>query len=188
MRDSPEDLTARNLPERRLPPGKDQKIQMEFLTRAYAGEVNEKFTVVISHQNVEVPYDFTIHGFVYTPVYSTPMPLRFLTGEHAKEVVVRNLSKSEVIINEASNKEFSVAPLPQTLPPGGTCTLKVSFLRDRPEKNLVDSLFLSFAKPVEDMGSLELDIVRNYEGHDPEKAREMQLRELLRKAGVPVKK
>lgn len=188
IRNSPDDFYTRNLPNRKLPPGEEQKIQIELLTQAYAGEVNESFTATISQHDVEVSYDFKIHGFVYTPVYSTPMMLRFLSGDHVKEVVIRNISKSTVTIKGASNKDFNVTPLPQTLLPGGSCTLRVSVVRDRAEKNYVDSLSLSFEKPVEDMGSLDLGIVRNFEEVDPQKAREKELKELLQKTGIPIKK
>jgi len=188
MRNSPDDFYIRNLPDRKLPPGKEQKIQIQLLTQTYAGEVDEKLTAIISHQNVEVPYDFKIHGYVYAPVYSSPRKLRFLSGEHEKEIVIRNDSKSEVTINGASNENFRVAPLPRTLPPGGACTLTVSVVRDRPEKNHVDSLSLSLSKPVEDVDSLDLPIVLNYEEVDPQKAKERELIELLRKAGIPIKK
>ncbi len=188
MRDFPPGLIVRNPPDRTLPPGKDQKIQMQLLSRNYAGEVNEKLIAVLSHENAEVPFEFKIHGFVYTPVYSNPMTLRFLSSEREKSVVIRNLSKSEVTLNAAPSDNFRVGPLPQTLPPGGTCTLQVSLVHDTTEKNAIDSIWLGFAKPVENMDSLELTIVRNYEEITPEKAREMELKELLRKAGVPVKK
>jgi hypothetical protein len=172
-----------------LPAGKAQ-IKAEFLTKAYAGEVNEKLTAIISSHGTEIPYEFTLHGFVYTPVYATPMTLRFLSGEHAKEILVKNISKSEVVINNyLSTKEFDVTPLPQTIPPGGTCTLKVTIVKDRPEKNLIDTLSLSFDKSVEDLGGLDVGIVRNYqEVHQKSQAEELQELLLLKKYGVPIKK
>ncbi len=188
LRNFPEDFSVRNIANRTLPVGNEQKIQMEFLTRSYAGEVNEKFTAVISHQNVEVPYDFKIHGYVYVPVYASPGTLAFRNGERVKEVVIRNDSKSEVVINKIASKDFDVTPLPQKLPPGGSCTLKVSVLQDTADKNHADSISLSFNKPVEEMGGLDLSIIRNYEVIDPEKARELQLKELLRQSGIPIKK
>jgi hypothetical protein len=188
IRNSPIDLTVRNLQNRKLPAGKDQKIQLQLLTQAYAGEVDEKFTATVSYQSVEVPYDFKIHGYVYAPVYSIPLTLLFLSGEHVKEVVVKNDSKSEVTINGFANKDFEVSPLPQKILPGHACTLRVGIVQDRAEKNFIDSLSLSFDKPVEDMSSLDLSIVRNYEEVDAQKIEEMRLKELLRKAGVPIKK
>ena len=187
FRDPPDDFYVRNLPDRTLPAGKAQ-IEAEFLTKAYAGEVNEKLTAIISSHDTEVPFEFKLHGFVYAPVYTAPMTLRFLSGEHAKEILVKNISKSEVVINDyLSTKEFDVTPLPQTIPPGGTCTLKVTIVRDRQEKNLIDTLNLSFDKSVEDQGGLDIGIVRNYqEVHQKSQAEELQ--ELLKKFGVPIKK
>jgi hypothetical protein len=187
FRDPPDDFFVRNLPDRTLPAGKAQ-IQADFLTKAYAGEVNEKLTAIISSHGTEVPYEFKLHGFVYTPVYTTPMTLRFKSGEHAQEILVKNISKSEVVINNyLSTKEFDVTPLPQTIPPGSTCTLEVSIIKDRPEKNLVDTLYLSFDKSVEDQGGLDVGIVRNYqEVHQKSRAEELQ--ELLKKSGIVIKK
>ena len=184
FKDWPDDFY---LPDGTLPAGNAQ-IKAEFLTKAYAGEVNEKLTAIISSHGTEIPYEFSLHGFVYTPVYATPMTLRFLSGERAKEILVKNISKSEVVINNnLSTKEFDVTPLPQTIPPGGTCTLKVTIVKDRPEKNLIDALSLSFDKSVEDLGGLEVGIVRNYqEVHQKSQAEELQ--ELLKKYGVPIKK
>lgn len=101
---------------------------------------------------------------------------------------MKNISKSEVVINNyLSTKEFEVTPLPQTIPPGGTCTLKVTIVKDRPEKDLKDTLSLSFDKSVEDLGGLDVGLVRNYqEVHQKTQAEEMQ--ELLKKYGVSIKK
>jgi len=187
FKDFPDDFFLRNPPDRILPAGKAQ-LKADFLTKAYAGEVNEKLTAMISSHDVEVPYEFTLHGFVYTPVYTTPMTLRFLIGEHTKEIQVRNISKSEVVItDELSNSEFGVTPLPQTIPPGGTCTLNVSIIKERQETNLKDTLYLSFNKSVEDLPGLDVGIVRNYqEAHQKSRAEELQ--ELLKKSGILIKK
>ncbi len=188
LKSAPDDFFTHNLQESKLLPGKDQKIQIELLTRVYAGEFNEKFVFGITHQNIEVPYEFDIHGYVYAPVYARPGSLRFAKGEQSKEVVIKNDSQSQVTLQKPENPDFEVTPLPQTLPPGGTCALKVTVKKQRNEPNYIDSVSLDFERRVEDMNNLKLGILLNYEEIDPRKAQEMELRELIRKSGVPVKK
>lgn len=188
LKDFPDDLLLLNLPDRNLPPGKEQKIQMELLTRIYADEVNEKFTAVISHQDVEVPFEFKLHGFVYVPVSVTPRALKFLKGEREKEIVLKNNSKSEVTVNAVSNAGFSVTPLPQKLPPGADCHLKVAVLSDKSDKNLQSVLSFSFAESVEGMDGLDVPVILNYEEVKPKTAEEQMIEDLLRKANLPIKK
>jgi hypothetical protein len=188
LRDSLEDFYVRNLRDRKLPPGKEQKIQMELLTRTYAGEVNERFTAVISHQDVEVPFEFKVHGFVYVPVSATPRALKFLKGEREKEIVLKNNSKSEVTVNAVSNAGFSVTSLPQKLSPGADCRLKIAVLSDKQDKNLQSVLSFSFAESVEGTDGLDVPVILNYEEVKPKTAQEQAIEDLLRKANLPIKK
>jgi hypothetical protein len=188
LRDSLEDLYVRNLRDRKLPPGKEQQIQMELLTRTYAGEVNEKFTAVISHQEVEVPFEFKVHGFVYVPVLATPRVLKFLKGEREKEIVLKNNSKSEVTVKAVTNAELSVTPMPQKLSPGADCRLKVAVLSDKPDKNLQGVLSFNFAESVEGVDGLDVPVILNYEEVKPKTAEELVIEDLLRKANLPIKK
>ena len=187
LKDPPEGFFLSTPADRTLPAGKGQ-IKAEFMTYAYAGEVNDTVTAMIRNSGIEVPYQFKLHGFVYTPVYTTPITLRFLRGEHVKELLVRNISKSAVIIDHIlPTTDFDVTPLPQTIPPGGTCTLKVTAVKDRSEQNLEDTLSLSFEKPVEELSGLVVPVVRNYQDVHPKTQDEMLL-ELLKQYKLPVKK
>ncbi|MBZ5498524.1 MAG: hypothetical protein LAP85_19175 [Acidobacteriia bacterium] len=188
VKNSPEALFVRNLPDRKLPSGKGRNIKMELLTENYAGEINEEFTTVISRQDVGVSYQFNIHGFVYAPVSSTPAVLKFLSGEREKEIIVRNNSKSEVIITAPESVNFAVKPLPQTLPPGGECRLKVSALLNTSDKNYREPLSLGFAKPVEGKGGLTIGVIFNYEEPKPIDIRLKEIEEWMSKAGLPIKK
>lgn len=188
LKNFPDDLLLLNLPDRNLPPGKEQKLQMELLTRSYADEVNENFTAVISHQGVEVPFEFKLHGFVYVPVSVTPRALRFLKGEREKEIVLKNNSKSEVTVNAVRNAGFNVAPLPQKLSPGADCHLRVAVLSDRSDKNLQSVLSLNFAESVEGVDGLDVPVILNYEEVKPKTAEEQMIEDLLRKANLPIKK
>jgi hypothetical protein len=188
LKDFPEDLLVRNLPDRKLPPGNEQKIQMELLTRTYADEVNESFTAVISHQDVEVPFEFKVHGFVYVPVSVTPRVLKFPKGEREKEIVLKNNSKSEVIVNAVDNAGFSVTSLPQKLSPGADCRLKVVVLSNKSDKNLQSLLSFSFAESVEGIDGLDVPVILNYEEVKPKSAQEQAIEDLLRRANLPIKK
>jgi hypothetical protein len=188
LKNFPDDLLLLNLPGRDLPPGKDQKIQMELLTRSYADEVNESFTAVISHQDVEVPFEFKLHGFVYVPVSVAPRNLKFLKGEREKEIVLKNNSKSEVTVNAVSAGGFSVTSLPQKLLPGADCHLKVAVLSDRSDKNIQSVLSFSFAESIEGMDGFDLPVILNYEEVKPKTPEEQLLEDLQRRALPLVKK
>lgn len=163
FRNTPPDLTA-HMPERKLAPGRAQSIEMELLTQNYDGRVEEVFTILVRHQEVEIPYEFKLQGFVYTPVSVIPRILRFLKDERMKEIAVRNNSKSEVRIESISSETsgFKLEPLPQPVAPGKEGRFKVIRLADTSEANYKETLALVFATPVEGMANLTLPIVLNY--------------------------
>jgi hypothetical protein len=164
FKNTPPDLIFRGLEQRKLAAGKSQEIKMELLTQNYDGEVNEAFTILARHQEVEVPYEFKLRAFVYTPVSVSPRVLRFLKGEREHEIVVRNNSKSEVKIASlySQSSGFKVEPLPQALGPGQESRFKVTHLINRSDTNHQERLALIFAGPVEGMANLSLPVVLNY--------------------------
>ncbi len=157
-----------HLENRKLSPG-NGRIQIELLTQNYDGEVNESFTIVVSRQDADVKYEFKIHAFVYTPVSFDPMILKFQSGEREKEVVLRNNSKSELVIKAAYNVGFEVSPLPQTISPGAEGRFKVTAVTERKDKNYHAFLFLSFDHPVEDMSSVTIPLIFNCDEPDVKK-------------------
>src|SRR5437867_6086779 len=128
FKNTPPDLIFRGLEERKLAAGKSQTIELELLTQNYDGKVNEAFTILARHQEVEVPYEFKVQGFVYTPVSVFPRVLRFLKGEREQEIVVRNNSKSEVKLSSiySQSSGIKIEPLPQALAPGAQGRFKVT--------------------------------------------------------------
>ena len=161
---APPDLIVQGLEERKIVPGKSQAIVMELLTQNYDGKVDETFTVVVRHQEVEVPYEFKVQGFVYTPVSVFPRVLRFRKDEREHEIVVRNNSKSEVKVSSiySQSRAFKIEPLPQALAPGAEHRFKIILVAGISETNYRDLLALIFAQPVEGMANLSLPVVLNY--------------------------
>jgi len=179
LKNVPTDLLL-SLGDGKLPAGKDQKISMDLVTQNYDGEVNESFAIIARYRDVDVPYEFKVHGFVYTPVSVLPMTLKFLRGEREKELVVKNNSRSEVTIVQGFGDGLTVGPLPQTLSPGADCRLKVTASLNKQDRNYGSTLTLSLDKPVEDMGSAEVHVILNYEDPKPRDTQK-ELEELLRK-------
>ena len=168
LKGAPRGLAGSGSGNRELIPGEVQKLELRLLTQDYDGELSEIFTVLAARAGVEVPYEFRLHGYVYTPVSVSPRTLRFLKGESSKEITLRNNSKSELrIISLHSRKEgFDVLPLPQTVAPGAECRLTVKLkLRSYPT-NHSDNLVLRFESPVDELRSAVLSVIVNYEPVD----------------------
>ena len=165
LTDAPRGLMRSRSGGKELIPGEGQKIEMGFLTQDYDGEVNATFTVLVEHAGVEVPYEFSIRGYVYTPVSVSPRSLRFLKGESSKEITLTNNSKSElgIVSARAQQSSLDVQPLPQTVAPGAVCRLTVKLTRKGYETNYRDELALQFESPVDDMQSVILPVILNYE-------------------------
>ena len=161
----PRGLAPSGSGDRTLVPGEGQKLELRLQTRDYDGEVNQTFSILAGRDDVEVPYEFKIHGFVYTPVSVSPRSLRFLKGESSKEVTLKNNSKSELqIVSVYSEKEgLEVQPLPQTVAPGAECRLTVTLKLKTYPTNYADNLVLRFASPVDEMESVGFSVTVNYE-------------------------
>jgi len=165
LRAAPRGLMRSVSGARELTPGEGQKIELEFLTDDYDGEINATFTVQVEHAGVEVPYEFSIRGYVYTPVSVSPRSLRFLKGEFSKEITLTNNSESELAIVSVRTQGSSldVQPLPQSVAPGAVCRLTVKLTRKDYKTNYSDDLVLRFANPVDEVQSVVLPVIVNYE-------------------------
>jgi len=150
---------------RELIPGEGQKLELGLTTQDYDGEVSATFTVLAGRAGLEVPYEFKIHGYVYTPVSVSPRLLKFLKGESAKEITLTNNSKSELGIVSIHTQKggLDVQPLPQTLAPGAACRLTVKLMLKSYQTNYQDDVVLRFANPVDEMPSVVLPVIVNYE-------------------------
>ena len=163
VRGGPRGLMRRGSGGKELVSGEGQKIELRLLTQDHDGEISATFAVLAGSAGVEVPYEFTIHGYVYAPVSISPRALRFLKGESAKEVTLRNNSKSALQIIPVREMGFDVQPLPQTIAPGGECRLTVKLKLKGIQANHREDIDLRFAEPVDGMLSIGLPVIVNYE-------------------------
>jgi len=160
----PRELVNRGSSSAELTPGEGQKIEMALQTQDYDGEINKTFTLIVEHAGVEVPYEFSVHGYVYTPMSVSPRALRFLKGESSKEFTLRNNSKFEarIVSFRSESENLDVQPIPQTLAPGAECRLTV-VLKDTPvSENVREALTLRLADPIDGMKKIILPVVINY--------------------------
>ena len=164
---APRGLTS-GISTQELTPGEGRKIELSLATEELDGEISGTFTVLADNAaGLEVPYEFSIQGYVYTPVSISPSALRFLRGESVKEIALRNNSKSTVQIIPATVAGFEVQPLPQTIAPGAECRLAVKLTIKSYDTNHDAMITLRFAEPVDDVDSIALPVIVNFEPPKP---------------------
>ena len=187
FKDLPPDVSVLSLTDRKLKPGSGQSVLMQWMTQNYDGALDAPFTILVKHRDVEVPYPFEIKGIVYSPLSSLPAQILLLKGETQKEFIVRNNSKSEVRLNSVYSQSgnFNVGPLPLVLPPGGQANLNLRETASIGETNYRDIVSLALDHPVEDMVSLIIPVVVNYEKPPEKPSVEKQLQDLLKKTQLP---
>ena len=163
LKDLPRWLTRKMSGSKDLAPGEGQKIELSLLTQELEGEISETFTIMAGNAGVEAPYEFSIHGYVYTPVSISPRPLKFLRGETANEVVLKNNSRSPIQLISAKAAGFEVEGLPQTIAPGAECRLSVKLKFRSYGTNYGGEITLRFAEPVDGIESIALPVIVNFE-------------------------
>ena len=163
LKDLPRWLTRKMSGSTDLAPGEGQKLELSLLTQELEGEVSETFTIMAGNAGVEAPYEFSVHGFVYTPVSISPRPLKFLKGESAKEVVLKNNSKSPIQVISARAAGMEVEGLPQTLSPGAECRLAVKLKSKGYGTNHGAEIAFRFAQPLDGIESISLPVIVNFE-------------------------
>jgi hypothetical protein len=175
--------------EQKLLPGADQEMTVEVPTRDYDGAVNERFTLVAKVQNLEVPFEFSVQGYVYAPVSMIPRALRFKKGEREKQVVMRNNSHSDLQVKPAisETRQISIEPLPATIPAGQELklTVRAGEALDSLVVETPDNVAITFVKPVDGMGGLSFRVIVNaQEENEKQKTAapdaDDQIRELIR--------
>jgi hypothetical protein len=155
---------ARNVASgRELKPGEGQKIDLSLQTQELEGEIAETFTILAVSAGLEVPYEFSIRGHVYAPLSISPRSLKFLKGETAKEVVLKNNSKSAIQILSAKATDLDVQPLPQTIAPGAEYKVTVRLKLKSYGTNHLAEIALRFAEPVDGVKSATLTVTVNFE-------------------------
>jgi hypothetical protein len=187
FKNAPPELYVRGLEKRKFEPGVDRRIEFEFSTEILAGKLERSFAILVRYNGIEVPFEFKIRADVYAPVAAVPPILRFQKDEREKEIVLSNNSKSEVQIKsmDCENNEFSVQPIPLSLPPGGSARVAVKLLFPIQKRNFRDSISFNFLKPVEDMEYLPLPVIINPEEPKPldfQNLTPQQIEELIRKS------
>jgi hypothetical protein len=191
FKDLPADVSVLNPSDQKLKPGTSQTLLMEWMTQNADVPLDESFTMFVKHHEVEVPYLFKVSGTAYSPVSSSPARILFLRGETQKELTIRNNSKSQIGLRGMSSQSgsFRIGPLPLVLPPGGQATLSLTVARSISDKNYQDAVSLVFDQPVEDMASLIIPVVVNYEKPPEKPSRTLptqkQIQEMLQKAKQP---
>jgi len=160
---APRGLTRKASGGRELKAGEGQKIELNLQTQEIDGEIEETFTILAGSAGLEVPFEFNMHGRVYAPLSISPRSLRFLKGETAKEVVLKNNSKSTIQLLPAKATGLDVQPLPQALAPGAECRVTVSLKLRNYSTNHVAEIALRFAEPVDGVKSATLPVVVNFE-------------------------
>ncbi len=187
---APADLMVRGLESRQLKPGGPHSIELELLTANYEhGKVEQDFAIQVRYRSASVPYRFKLLARVYAPVSAEPSALTFKSGETQKDVSISNNSASEVRIDSAFSESgaFEVTPLPSTVLPGKTITLKVRLLKAL-AKNHRERLELHFERAVEETQGLSIPVM----AQPPDQPAKVgpgltpaQVEELLRKVRPP---
>ncbi len=160
---APRGLTRSVSSGRELKAGEGQKIELSLQTQDLDGEIAGTFTILAVSAGLEVPYEFSIHGYVYTPLSISPRSLKFLKGESAKEVVLKNNSKSAIQILPVKAADLDVKPLPQTIAPGAECRVTVSLKLRSYGTNHDAEANLRFAEPVDGVKGASLPVIVNFE-------------------------
>jgi hypothetical protein len=163
LTEAPRGLTRKASSARELKAGEGQKIELNLQTQEMDGEITGTFAVLAVSAGLEVPYEFNIRGRVYAPLSISPRSLRFLKGETAKEVVLKNNSKSTIRILTAKATGLDVQPLPQALAPGAECRVTVSLKLRNYSTNYGAEIAFPFADPVDGGKSATLTVVVNAE-------------------------
>jgi hypothetical protein len=164
---APRGLTRNDSSGKELKSGEGQKIELSLQTQELDGEFSGTFAILAVGAGLEVPYEFSIHGYVYAPVSISPRPLKFLKGESAREVVLKNNSKSAIQVISAKAAGFDVEGLPQTIAPGAECRLAVKLTFRSYGTNHGAEITLRFAEPADGVQSVALPVIVNFEPHKP---------------------
>jgi hypothetical protein len=151
-------------PMKTLSPGVG-RIPMTLMTSEYDGAIQGSFTIFVIYDEVEVNYDFTLKGRVYTPLSISPPVLRYLPDETEKTLEITNNSPVAARLTSASSRSgnYRVTSLPQTLAPGDHISLKVELLSKDVPANNAELLTIELAAPVDGMSDIHLPVMANVE-------------------------
>jgi hypothetical protein len=172
-----------------LTPGRNQKIRVQLLTpNLEEGPLREKFSILVREDKVIASFDFILQANVYATFSVVPRIIRLRPGETEADVEIRNNSSVEagLVSSYSEYAMIDARPLPQSLPPGGSCRLKVRLLRNVDSKNLGLEVGVKLSTVVENIASLIIPVVVNFVEEPKKKApaapSEKEIQELIRKA------
>jgi hypothetical protein len=192
IRKSSPAIQIQGLTNRRLPPGQGRELTVRVNSAAFDGAVDENFILVARAHEIEAPFEFKLQGFVYTPVSIFPklVELDSAGKEREKEIRVRNNSRETLELKSLQSNAGNIAiePLPATIAPGQELKMKVRQIRDVAEPDTAEFICIDFARPVEDMAYVGVNVVINPSPKkkrqiaDPALSREIQ--EIIQKQKV----
>lgn len=152
-----------------LNPG-NHELQIIVPTWQLDGAVNERIVLTVRRPGVAVPFEIEIKGNVYVPVSIVPKSLKFKSDEGEKEVRIRNNTKSdlEILPVLSETQQVLVQPLPATVLSGQEIVLKVKLKKESASlrANQNDSLTIPFARPVDGVNALSLNVIFNADESD----------------------
>jgi hypothetical protein len=147
-----------------LNPG-DNELRIIVPTWQLDGPVNERIVVTVRRPGAAIPFEIEVKGNVYVPVSIVPKSLIFKSDEGEKEVRIRNNTKShlELLPVYSETRQVLLEPLPTAVPPGQEIVLKVKLGKESASlrTNQSDNLSIPFAKPVDGVNFLSLNVVLN---------------------------
>ncbi len=182
----PPDLAVRGLDGRKLRPGPG-KIELQLATSNYDGDVNETLRFSTRNRGVQVPYEFTIRGHVYTPISLSPRVLKLRNDEREKELVLRNNTAREVKIIAIASETLGTEakPLPLTLRPGETGRLNLRLGGAFSGINHGETVTLTLDQPIEGVHYLFVSVIHNFvetRVKTPDRLTPSDIEELLRRS------
>jgi hypothetical protein len=180
-----------NIPGTKNPsllPGKQQGLSIEVPTWNYDGAVKEQFTLIAKSNDIEVPFDFTVQGYVYTPLTVSPKILRFQKGEREKEIVMRNNSSKDLHLEQviSETRAISIDPFPVVIPPGEErkFTVHAQEVIDTAVPGSMDRMAITYT-PLDGFSGISYKVVLNSpdetKGKAPAPAKKDPVQEMLKR-------
>jgi hypothetical protein len=165
VKKSDPDIAIQGLKEECLVPGQERELLVKFPAWKYDGAVNAHIILTVYWKGIGVPFEISVKGNVYVPVSIIPPNLCFSKGEREKEILIRNNSKSDIVLRQAFSEtgQVTVEPLPTTIPAGQQLKMKVKVGQalDTAKANTQDNISIPLEQPVDDMTSITFAVVAN---------------------------
>jgi hypothetical protein len=180
-------ISLRGPQDQSLLPGNRRELSVEVPTWNFDGAVKETFTLIARSKDVDVPFEFSVHGNVYTPLSILPKVLKLKKGEREKEIMMRNNSKLDIQLEKVISETtaISIEPFPVVIPPGQELkfTLKAEESLDSAVPNSVDRMAITYG-PVDGFSAISYRVYLNSSEDAQEKpaapVNEKEIQELMK--------